>query len=68
MFEHRIQDDQQFPHAGGQRHLFGFASRTQALIERVDHRIEPSGHEGTDVGKTNGDILLFRTEQSHLVY
>jgi hypothetical protein len=33
MFEHRIEDNQQLPHAGGQGHLFGFAGCTQALAE-----------------------------------
>ncbi len=33
MFEHRIHDRQQLPHAGDQGHLFGFAGGTQALIE-----------------------------------
>jgi hypothetical protein len=40
MFHHRIENGQQFPHAGGQGYLFGFASRTQALVECSDHRIE----------------------------
>ena len=44
MFQHRIEDNQQLPHAGGQGHLFGFSGRTHALIARADHRIEPRGH------------------------
>ena len=35
MFEHRIQDHQQFPHAGRQGDLLGLASRTETLIERT---------------------------------
>ena len=32
MFEHRIEDEQQFPHAGRQGDIFGFPGRTQAVI------------------------------------
>jgi hypothetical protein len=39
MFEHRIQDHQQFPHAGRQGDLLCLARRTEALIERTDHGI-----------------------------
>ena len=47
MFEHRIQDNQQFPHAGRQGDLLCLASRTEALIERTDHGIEACGdHRG----------------------
>ena len=49
MFQHRIDDGEQLVHAGRQRHLFGFAVRTQALIERQDHRIEAGCDEGAHV-------------------
>lgn len=49
MFHHRIENGQQFTHAGGQGYLFGFASRTQALVERPDHRIEAGRHEGAHI-------------------
>jgi hypothetical protein len=55
MFEHRIQDDRRFPHAGGQGYFFGFAGRTQALIERADHGIEPGGHD--EGGMVSGTIV-----------
>ena len=32
MFEHRVQDDQQFPHTGDERCFLGFSQSTQALI------------------------------------
>ena len=49
MFQHRIEDGQQFPHAGGERHLFRFAARMQALVEGPDHRIEAGRDDGTHV-------------------
>lgn len=49
MFQHRIEDRQQFPHAGGERHLFRFAARTQALIEGPNHRIEAGCDEGAHI-------------------
>ena len=49
MFQHRIEDCQQFPRTGGERHLLGFAARTQALIEGPDHRIEAGCEDGTHV-------------------
>lgn len=45
MFEHRVQDDQQFADAGRQRHFLGFSRRRQALTERLDARIEARGHD-----------------------
>src|SRR2546425_680586 len=45
MFEHRIQDDQQLPHARREGHLFRFPGGTQALIERPDDRIEARRHQ-----------------------
>ena len=49
MFEHRIQDRQQFAHAGHQRHFLAFPRRTQALIERVNDGIVAGGHDGRHV-------------------
>lgn len=45
MFEHRVQDDQQFAHARRQRDFFGFPGRTQALIECPNDGIEARGHD-----------------------
>jgi hypothetical protein len=61
MFEHRIQDHQQFPHAGRQGDLLGLASRTAALRARTDHGIDAYGdHRGPvprrpDLGATAPD-------------
>ncbi len=33
MFQHRIEDRQQLPHAGGERDFLGFAGVVQSLIE-----------------------------------
>jgi hypothetical protein len=41
--EHRVQDRQQFAHAGGQRDLGRFAGCPQSLVERFDHGITPAG-------------------------
>jgi hypothetical protein len=47
MFEHRIQDHPQFPHAGRPGDLLCLARRTEALIARTDHLIETCGdHRG----------------------
>ena len=40
IFEHRIQNHQQFPHAGRQGDLLCLARRTEALIARMDHGIK----------------------------
>ena len=45
MFQHRIENRQQLPHAGGERHLLRFPRSLQALIEDSDHRIEPGCHD-----------------------
>ena len=64
MFEHRIQDNQQFPHVGRQGDLLGLASRTEALIERTDRGIEACddshGHvqRRPDLGATVPDRAL----------
>ena len=46
MLEHGVEHGQQFPHAGDERHLLGFAHSTQALIERLDCRVVPCRHDG----------------------
>src|SRR6267143_4999238 len=45
MFQHRIENRQQFPHTCGKCYLLGFPCSLQALIEDTDHRIEPGGHD-----------------------
>ena len=42
MFQHRIEDRQQFVHAGRERHLLGFPRALQPLIEGADHGIKAS--------------------------
>jgi hypothetical protein len=37
VLHHRVEGDQQFPHAGGQGHLLGLTRCTQALVEHPDH-------------------------------
>ena len=49
MFQHRIEDRQEFAHAGGEGDLLGFAHSLQALIEGPDHRIEASRHDGIHI-------------------
>jgi hypothetical protein len=44
MFEHRIHDRQQLPHAGHQCQFVRFAEGTQVLIEATNDRIEAGGH------------------------
>lgn len=44
-FHHRIENGEQFPHAGRQRQLLCLARLTQALIEGANHRIPPCGHQ-----------------------
>ena len=43
MFQYCIEDGQQFPHAGGERHLLGLPGSLQPLIEGPDHRLEAVG-------------------------
>ncbi len=52
MFEHRIDDRQQFPHAGDKGHLLGLPGLTQALIEGANDRIKPRGHDRSHIQHT----------------
>jgi hypothetical protein len=45
MFQHRIEDGEELPYAGGERHLLRLPRSLQALIEGSDHRIESGGHD-----------------------
>src|SRR3989442_14577613 len=45
MFQHRIQNDQQFAHAGRQRDLLRLPGSAQALIEHAEDGIEASRHD-----------------------
>ena len=54
MLEHRIQDDEQFAHAGRQRHLLGLPRLTEPLIERANHGIETGGDDRPHIGDCAG--------------
>ncbi len=49
MFQHCIQNREQFSHAGRECHFGGFACVTKATVEGLDDRIVPGGHERTHV-------------------
>ena len=45
MLQHCIQNDQEFPYAGRERYLLGFASPTESLVEDADHGVEARGDD-----------------------
>ena len=47
MFQHRIENRQQLPHARRERDLLRLSCSLQALIEGPDHWIEPGGDNGS---------------------
>ena len=47
--EHGVQDHQQLAHARRQRHLRRLPLVTQPLVERPQHRVVPSSHQGGHV-------------------
>ena len=49
MFEHRVENRQQFAHTGDQRHLAFFAARTQGLVRVPDDRVTAGGRQGRHV-------------------
>ncbi len=49
MFQYRIENRQQLPHARSERDLLRFARSLQALIEGSDHRIESGGDDGVHI-------------------
>ncbi len=55
MFEHRVENGQQFAHTGDQRHLAFVATRTQLLIRVPNDRVTAGGHQGRHVeGRAHG--------------
>jgi hypothetical protein len=46
MFEHSVKDEQEFAHAGSQRHLGRFARRAQPLMKVPQRRVMADGGEG----------------------
>jgi len=49
MFQHRIENRQQLPHARRERDLIRFARSLQPLIEGANHRIESGGDDGAHI-------------------
>src|SRR5215472_4105672 len=49
MFEHRIENREQLPHAGDERHFRGFSGGAEPLIEGPEYRIAPHGNHGAHV-------------------
>src|SRR4029079_6533156 len=49
MFHHGVEDCDQFTHTGDQGDLFGLACRTEARIERLQHRIMAHGRQGPHI-------------------
>lgn len=49
MFEHRVENHQEFAHAGGQRHLLRLPDSTEPLIEGADHGIETGRDDCTHI-------------------
>jgi hypothetical protein len=50
---HRIQDRQEFAHAGGQDTLRFLVTTSQALVERSQHRVEAGSGYGCHVKRTS---------------
>src|SRR5512137_553790 len=53
MFHHRIEDGQEFTHAGREDHLLGLPSVTQALVEIPNDGIAAGGHQGCHVERSS---------------
>ena len=49
MFEHGVKDDEQLAHTGGEGDLFGFASSTETLVERLDNGVVTGSGEGSHI-------------------
>ena len=49
MFEHRIENREQLPHAGDERHFLGLSGGAEPLIEGPEYRIAPHGNQGAHV-------------------
>lgn len=45
MFEHCVQDGQQFAHAGGESNFLGLTYGEEAVVEGMQHRIVANGDE-----------------------
>ncbi len=48
-FNHRVEDDQELVHTGGQCHLLRLLFLTEALVERLNDGIAPGCHQGCHV-------------------
>jgi hypothetical protein len=49
MFDHRIQDSQEFPHAGRQGHFRQFPCTDQSVVKEFNWRIKARGGQGAPV-------------------
>jgi len=49
VFQHGIEDGQQFPHARDERDFLGFAGGAEPLIETPNHGIEAGRHDRSHV-------------------
>ena len=49
MFEHVVKYEEQLTHACDKRHLFGFTSGAETLVEGLDNRVVTSGHKSSHV-------------------
>ena len=49
VFQHGIEDDQQFPHARNKCDFLGLAGGAEPLIEIPNHRVESSRHDRSHV-------------------
>ena len=48
-FNHRVEDDQELVHTGGQCHLLRLAFLAKSLVERLNHWIASTCHQGCHV-------------------
>src|SRR5918997_673176 len=49
MFDHRVQDDQELAHAGGQSHFPGLARRTKAVVKGLDDGVISAGCQSSHI-------------------
>lgn len=49
LLEHRVQDREQFPHAGGRRDVEGLSGTAEPCVEDPEHRVVLEADEGGHV-------------------
>ena len=52
-FDHGVEDDQEFSHAGHEDDFGEFALNCQAICERTNHRVVPTGRQGGHVQRAS---------------